>query len=176
MAKIKSDMSDDCKEISNRIVGPSLENLKLLVTELAKKQKHTLFIGDTGTGKELFGELFMSACPRATKRTINCAAYINEDALQSALFGHTKGAYTGATSERKGLAAVCDRGVIFLDELGDASGGFQASLLRLRETGDYYPFGSDNPKGRNRHSWLLQMLCFAGKRQVFIFRSGKLQH
>jgi transcriptional regulator with GAF, ATPase, and Fis domain len=131
------------------IIGPSLDKLKELVLELAKREKHTLFVGETGTGKELLARLFLAGLPSARGCTFearNCAAFPNDDLLYSELFGHVKGAFTGANQERAGVISTCDKGALFLDELGHAQSRVQVSLLRYLQTKDYTPLGVDKSK------------------------------
>jgi len=125
-----------------RIIGTSLNNLKELVIHFARSGKNILLIGASGTGKELFAELYCNEIGRKFA-PINCSG-ISDTVLSSELFGHIKGAYTGAHNDRSGiLSNYGKRGVIFLDEIGSASPSFQAAILRVLQTGDYKPVGSD---------------------------------
>mgnify|MGYP003588136809 CR=1 FL=1 len=103
-----------------------------------------LFYGDSGTGKELFAKLYMDSSPRTgMKMTVNCASY-PDGLLRSEIFGHVKGAYTGSTGKRLGKIIKCNRGILFLDELGDASEEFQAAILRVVERYSFSAVGSDD--------------------------------
>ncbi|MCA9786395.1 MAG: sigma 54-interacting transcriptional regulator [Candidatus Cloacimonetes bacterium] len=102
-----------------------------------------LILGETGTGKELVTRALFDASPRHKgmffKR--NCAA-IPENLIESELFGHVKGAFTGATSDRKGIFEQADGGVLFLDEIGEMPLNLQSKLLRVLEYGEFYRLGS----------------------------------
>ena len=101
-----------------------------------------LILGESGTGKELVAqELHRASGSRGQLAAMNCAA-VAENLLQSELFGHVKGAFTGADRASRGLIATARGGTVFLDEVGDASPAFQASLLRVLETGEVRPVGA----------------------------------
>ena len=126
------------------IIGQAYRELKDLVRRYANKTYPVLFVGETGSGKEVFANLYMASSNREQKRmgTINCAGY-SEELLRSEVFGHVMGAFTGSVRNRAGLLRACDNGILFLDELGDASSEFQAVLLRVSEGHPFYPVGSD---------------------------------
>lgn len=125
------------------IIGETYRDIKLEVEQYAKKDFPLLLIGETGTGKELFAELYKKSSKRKGKRmTVNCAAF-SDDLLRSEIFGHVQGAYTGATRTREGKIKACNGGILVLDELGDASQEFQAAILRVAESNTFSPLGSD---------------------------------
>jgi two-component system repressor protein LuxO len=113
--------------------------------EAAAPSKATVFItGESGTGKEVCAEAIHRAGPRARGPfvAVNCAA-IPKDLLESELFGHVKGAFTGATSTREGAASRADGGTLFLDEIGELDLNLQSKLLRFLQTGAVQKVGGD---------------------------------
>jgi two-component system response regulator HydG len=105
-----------------------------------------LIEGASGSGKELIARAIHENSKRSDMpfKPLNCAG-LTESLLESELFGHTKGAFTGATSDRKGLFEIADKGTLFLDEIGDMPLNMQAKLLRVLEDGVVTPVGSDKP-------------------------------
>ena len=119
--------------------------------ELAKKVSATdtnvLLLGETGTGKEVFSQAIHYQSNRKTRPFIalNCSA-IPKDLLESELFGHTEGAFTGATRSKKGLLDEAQEGTLFLDEVGEMPLDLQAKLLRVVESREYYRVGDPKPR------------------------------
>src|SRR5918992_711576 len=111
--------------------SPEMEAVKKMVLKVARSSSTVLIRGESGTGKELIARAIHNQSPRATEmfQAVNCAA-INENLLESELFGHERGAFTGAHAEKKGLFEVADRGTLFLDEIGELDVTMQAKLLR----------------------------------------------
>ena len=106
-----------------------------------------LIRGESGVGKDVFSKIIHDLSPRKHSKlfAINCGA-IPEGTINSELFGHEKGAFTGASSDRKGYFEVADTGTIFLDEIGEMPLDTQAYLLRILESGEYIPVGSSKVK------------------------------
>ena len=111
---------------------------------VAQTKSTTLITGETGTGKELFARAIHLASPRHDRPLIkvNCAA-IPDTLLESELFGHVRGAFTGATVSKKGKFALADGSSIFLDEIGTMSPTLQAKLLRVLQEREFEPLGSE---------------------------------
>ncbi|MDQ3818438.1 MAG: sigma-54 dependent transcriptional regulator [Acidobacteriota bacterium] len=111
--------------------SPKMESVKKMILKVARSNSTVLIRGESGTGKELIARAVHNQSPRVTEmfQAVNCAA-INENLLESELFGHEKGSFTGAHAEKKGLFEVADRGTLFLDEIAELDVGMQAKLLR----------------------------------------------
>ena len=118
------------------------------VIDSAAPSKATVFItGESGTGKEVCAEAVHAASARVKKPfvAINCAA-IPKDLIESELFGHVKGAFTGAAAEREGAAETADGGTLFLDEICEMNLDLQSKLLRFIQTGTFQKVGSSKVK------------------------------
>jgi DNA-binding NtrC family response regulator len=114
----------------------------------ARSQAKVLISGETGVGKEVVARLIHNNGIRRPQRfvALNCSG-IPETLLESELFGHTRGSFTGAYRDKPGLVRLADKGTLFLDELGEMSLRMQAVLLRFAETGEVQPVGADGPIG-----------------------------
>jgi DNA-binding NtrC family response regulator len=141
---------------SPNIIGESdvMQEVYRLIERTAPAHKPILIQGDSGTGKELVARAIHQASPLVDKPfvVINCAA-LPETLLESELFGHEKGAFTGAISSKPGLFEVADGGTLFIDEIGELAGSLQAKLLRVLEDGSLRRIGS--VKERRVHVRLL---------------------
>ncbi|MGB5277975.1 MAG: nif-specific transcriptional activator NifA [Gammaproteobacteria bacterium] len=128
----------------NSIVGHTLPMRRVFeqVRQVAKWNTTVLIRGESGTGKELIAHAIHYNSPRASGSFIklNCAA-LPDNLLESELFGHEKGAFTGAVSQRKGRFEQADAGTLFLDEIGEISATFQAKLLRVLQEGEFERVG-----------------------------------
>ncbi len=122
--------------------GPAFEALHRLVAKVAPSDSTVLVRGETGTGKELIARSIHRLSPRRDHPfvVVDCAA-LHENLLQSELFGHEQGAFTGATRRKHGLFEAADGGTLFLDEIGDVSPAVQAGLLRVLETSSFRHLG-----------------------------------
>lgn len=129
----------------NRIIGESnqIREIRDTILNFAKLDIPVLITGETGTGKELVARALHTESPRKNKKyiAVNCGA-IADSLLESELFGHAKGAFTGASQAHKGFFETAEDGVLFLDEIGEISTRLQISLLRVLESGDFRAVGS----------------------------------
>lgn len=123
--------------------SPAMEGILEVLRRIAPTNISVLVEGESGTGKELMARAIHDNSPRRNRpfRPINCAG-LAETLLESELFGHAKGAFTGATGDRKGLFEIADKGTLLLDEIGDMPLNMQAKLLRVIEDGVIIPVGS----------------------------------
>jgi two-component system NtrC family response regulator len=132
---------------SARLVGNSeaIKNVCDLITKVAPTNSTVLVLGETGTGKELAARELHDQSKRADKPfvAINCGA-LPESLIESELFGHRKGAFTGANDNRKGLFEVASGGTLFLDEIGELPKAIQAKLLRFLESGEIRRVGEND--------------------------------
>ncbi len=131
---------------TSRIVGesPSVKNVLDIINIVAKTNSTVLLRGESGTGKELFAQTIHELSPRHDKPFVklNCAA-LPETVLESELFGHEKGAFTGATNQRAGRFELAHGGTLLLDEIGEISPAFQAKLLRVLQEGEFERVGGN---------------------------------
>jgi len=139
-------LSDELFASSEKIIGNSnsIKEIFSIVNQVAEKDSTVLIQGESGTGKELIAK----AIHRKSKRSeqpfikINCGA-LNDNLLESELFGHEKGAFTGAVKLKKGRFELADQGTLFLDEIGDVSAAMQVKLLRVLQEGEFERVGGE---------------------------------
>ena len=127
--------------------GAAMHEVFGLIRRLAPHARTALVTGETGTGKELVARALHKLGPRASRRfvTVNCSAVV-ETLFESELFGHVRGAFTGATDHKTGLFETADGGTVFLDEIGELPASVQAKLLRVLENGEVQRVGSLEPR------------------------------
>jgi two-component system response regulator HupR/HoxA len=134
---------------SNRIIygSPEMENILRLLRRVTATETTVLIQGETGTGKELVARFIHGESNRRKEIFIpvNCGA-IPKDLVESEFFGHSRGAFTGATQEKKGYFEMAQGGTIFLDEIGDAPAELQVKLLRVIQESEIMPVGYHQPK------------------------------
>ena len=132
--------------VFDNIIGQSdaIKNVFKLMRKVIPTDTTVLIIGETGTGKELIAKAIHYNSPRKEKPFLaqNCAA-LPDTLLESELFGHTKGAFTGAVTDKKGLFELANKGTLFLDEINDTSPAMQQRLLRVLQEGEILPLGSE---------------------------------
>lgn len=132
----------------DEIVGTSraIADLKELIAKVAPFDTTVLIQSETGTGKELVAKLIHKGSKRSGENflPLNCGA-LSESLLESELFGHEKGAFTGADRQKKGLFEAADKGTIFLDDINTTSPGFQVKLLRVVQEGSFLRVGGSEP-------------------------------
>jgi DNA-binding NtrC family response regulator len=138
---------DDTPANVDQLVGrdPQMIEVFKLVGKLAASRTNALIRGETGTGKELIARAVHFNSPDADEPfvPVNCTA-LPETLLESELFGHVRGSFTGAQGDRRGRFALAGRGTIFLDEIGDTSAEFQSKLLRVLQEKEFYPVGAEH--------------------------------
>ena len=132
----------------NKVIHKSdlMKQVMRMVDRVAPSNASVLVLGESGTGKELLAHAIHSKSQRREKPfvAINCGA-LRETLLESELYGHEKGAFTGAYSKKIGLAEMASGGTLFLDEIGELSPGMQAKLLRFIQEGEVYRVGGKEP-------------------------------
>jgi transcriptional regulator with PAS, ATPase and Fis domain len=142
------------KELGSRykyenMIGKSkpMQNLYSLLDKIKTADSTVLIQGENGTGKELIARAIHYNSLRKDKAIVvqNCSAF-NDNLLESELFGHVKGSFTGAIRDKKGLFEIADKGTFFLDEIGDTSPTMQVKLLRVLQEGTFTPVGAVEPR------------------------------
>jgi transcriptional regulator with GAF, ATPase, and Fis domain len=143
---LKTLVSHDQKQMDLIGKAPSILSTLAMVDKIAPTTATVLIQGESGTGKELIARRLHFRSDRANKPyvTVNCGA-LQEALLESELFGHEKGAFTGAVVQKMGLCETADGGTLFLDEIGEMALGIQAKLLRFLQEGEFYRIGGKRP-------------------------------
>src|SRR4029450_9110834 len=129
------------------VVSPAMMQLLSMADRAAMSHIKVLITGESGVGKDLVARYIHSQSPRSAAPfvAVNCAG-LTETLLESELFGHVKGSFTGAFRDKRGKIQLAHRGILFLDEVGEMSLRMQALLLRFLENGEIQAGGSDQPQ------------------------------
>ena len=165
----------DIQSIKNRfgIIGnsPALNYALQVATQVASTDLTVLIHGESGVGKEVFSQIIHALSPRKHNPfiAVNCGA-IPEGTIDSELFGHEKGSFTGAADARKGYFETVNSGTIFLDEIGELPLGTQARLLRVLETGEYIRVGSSKTQKTD-----VRVIAASNKDLLQLVQSGKFR-
>ena len=161
-------MSSDLKLIGK---SAKFQELLKMITRSANSNISVLLQWETGTGKELTALSIHHASKRADKPFIEVECIgLNESLFESELFGHEKGAFTGASTSKKGLVCMADGGTLFLDEIGDIPLSLQVKLLRLLETGNYRRVGSVEKQTAN-----FRLICASHKNLEQMVKRGEFR-
>jgi DNA-binding NtrC family response regulator len=148
-----SRLEDENRELRHRLgkhelvgAGPAMKKLVAQIERVAASETRVCILGETGTGKELVARAIHEKSPRHEQPfiTLNCAA-VPAELIESELFGHEKGAFTGAAAKHLGKFEQAEGGTLFLDEIGDMPVAMQAKLLRVLEEGEVERVGGDKP-------------------------------
>ena len=154
-------------------IGASLvmQGIYRVIANAATSDATVFITGESGTGKEICATAVHSESPRADKPLVivNCAA-IPKELMESEIFGHVKGAFTGATSNRQGAAARADGGTLFFDEIAEMDLGLQAKLLRFVQTGVYQRVGDDTPERAD-----VRLVCATNRNPMEELEAGRFR-
>src|ERR1044071_6134828 len=148
LLKIVENALGRLNSIDDEIIGESeeMQRVKKMILKVAGSMSTVLIRGESGVGKERVARAIHKASPRAGEifQAVNCAA-INENLLESELFGHEKGSFTGAHVQKKGQFEIADKGTLFLDEIGDLNISMQAKILRALQEKEVMRVGGSKP-------------------------------
>lgn len=157
ISKRESRIMDLNSELGNKyryhnLIGKSkkMQQVYHLLSKVSNSESTILIQGENGTGKEMVAKAihYNSTRKDAVFMAVNCSAF-NDNLLDSELFGHVKGSFTGAIKDKKGVFEVANGGTLFLDEIGDTSPSMQVKLLRILQEGTYMPVGATQPRKVN---------------------------
>ena len=145
--ELNSELGDKYRYHSMIGKSKKMQAIYNLLEKISSSESSVLIQGENGTGKELVAKAVHYTSPRKENQfiAVNCSAF-NDNLLDSELFGHVKGAFTGAIKDKKGLFEVANGGTLFLDEIGDTSLSMQVKLLRVLQEGTYLPVGASAPR------------------------------
>lgn len=151
--------------------SPAMHRTMTLALQMGKTDTNLVILGETGTGKSLLARVIHDVSPRRDQSfvMVNCAA-IPEPLLESEFFGHTRGAFTGATDARRGLLGAAHRGTLFLDEVAELNPAMQAKLLHAIESKQYTPVGGTRPLAGD-----VRLICATNRDLVQMVRDGTLR-
>ncbi len=148
LLKVVQDALGRLNRIDDEIIGQSdeMERVKKMILKVAGSSSTVMIRGDSGVGKERVARAIHKASPRADEvfQAVNCAA-INENLIESELFGHEKGSFTGAHAQKKGQFETANQGTLFLDEIGDLNISMQAKILRALQEREIMRVGGTRP-------------------------------
>ncbi len=155
----------------NKFIGISLPMQKIYkkIQKIAKSKASVFITGESGTGKELCAQTVHQLSQRKPFIALNCAA-IPYNLLESELFGHVKGAFTGADKARQGTASLADSGTLFLDEVGELDVDLQCKLLRFIQTGTFYSVGSHKLKTVD-----IRFICATNSNPIAKIKAGSFR-
>jgi len=166
-------LRDEANRDTNNLLGnsPPMQKLQLAISQVAPEKATALIVGETGTGKELVAHAIHQLSPRkdALFVAVNCAA-IPSEMLESELFGHERGAFTGAVKERVGKFELADGGTLFLDEITEMPISLQAKLLRALQEGVIERLGSNRPLDVD-----IRVIAATNRDPLQAIRDGKLR-
>lgn len=161
------------ENITSALVGSSKNFNQMLekVTRVSHSEASVLLLGESGSGKELVAHAIHQGSQRANNHlvTLECAG-LTDSLFESELFGHVKGAFTGANNRRIGLVEQANGGTLFLDEIGDVPLSMQVKLLRLIETGSFRPVGSSTVKHTH-----FRLVCATHKNLLNMVKTGEFR-
>lgn len=178
ISKRESRIMDLNSELGNKyryhnIIGKSkrMQQVYHLLSKVSNSESTIMIQGENGTGKEMVAKAIHYNSPRkdAVFIAVNCSAF-NDNLLDSELFGHVKGAFTGAIKDKKGVFEVANGGTLFLDEIGDTSPSMQVKLLRILQEGTYMPVGGTAPKKVN-----VRVICATNKNLKEMIAKGEFR-
>lgn len=166
-------LSEELKTGYGEMIGTSqsMKQIFSLIEQIADKQSAVLIQGESGTGKELVARAIHERSPRSQNSfiKINCGA-LNDNLLESELFGHERGAFTGAVKNKKGRFELADKGTLFLDEIGDISQAMQVKLLRVLQDGEFERVG-----GEETLSTDVRIICATNRDLQKLMMDGKFR-
>jgi len=151
--------------------SPAMQAVYRIIETIAASKAPVFILGESGTGKELCAEAIHRCSNRRDKPmiTINCAA-IPRDLMESEIFGHVRGAFTGASAERPGAAQQADGGTLFLDEIGEMDLGLQAKVLRFLQTGEARRVGEDRAR-----QFDIRIICATNRNPLEEVKEGRFR-